>query len=67
MQVLLYNFFQDSDVSLSSWRVVLNFIPGVVSDGPKNTYLDTRHNVVCQEVGLLSEFDRLTLYLIIGV
>ncbi|KAK7688198.1 hypothetical protein QCA50_008568 [Cerrena zonata] len=42
--VLLYNFFKDSDVSLSHWRIVLKLFPD---------NLDSRHAVVCRELKFL--------------
>ena len=45
LQVLIYNFFNDSNVKASYWRVVLN----IISDH-SSKILELRHNIVCQEV-----------------
>lgn len=50
-KVLLYNFFEDSSVDVSQWRVVLN----VLDDSQKEVlspphFDETRHAGVCSEV-----------------
>ncbi|KAF7340238.1 UvrD-like helicase ATP-binding domain-containing protein [Mycena venus] len=48
--VLLYNFFEDSGVTESQWRVVLN----VIDNGPPAPSLDNmRHASVCSELKFL--------------
>ncbi|KAH9921295.1 uncharacterized protein B0H18DRAFT_880310 [Fomitopsis serialis] len=52
--VLLYNFFADSTVDLSQWRVVLNALPqgsGEALRAPR--FDDSRHNGVCRELKIL--------------
>ncbi len=46
-QVLLYDFFEDSSVELSRWRVVLN----ALDDQPAPD-VEARHVSVCAEVCL---------------
>ena len=56
MQVLLYNFFEDSAVNISRWRVLLNHAEGEV-DGkqlakvhaPSFERDDSRFSGVCSE------------------
>lgn len=51
MKVLLYNFFEDSPVDLSQWRVILNALPEVEKNSqPAPRFDDARHNGVCREV-----------------
>ncbi|KAJ7237474.1 hypothetical protein B0H12DRAFT_1238216 [Mycena haematopus] len=47
--VLLYNFFADSGVTETAWRVVLN----AIDNGPPAPALDTRHASVCTELKFL--------------
>ncbi|KAH8101589.1 hypothetical protein BXZ70DRAFT_104267, partial [Cristinia sonorae] len=47
--VLLYNFFEDSTVDLSQWRVVLNVLPGDARQINCPRFDDTRHSGVCRE------------------
>ncbi|KAI0079047.1 hypothetical protein K474DRAFT_723989 [Panus rudis PR-1116 ss-1] len=50
--VLLYNFFEDSTVDLSQWRVLLNMLPD--SKHLKCPRFDeTRHSGVCRELKFL--------------
>ncbi|TFY57544.1 hypothetical protein EVJ58_g6956 [Rhodofomes roseus] len=52
--VLLYNFFADSTVDLSQWRVVLNALPGGSSEALRAPrFEDSRHNGVCRELKTL--------------
>ncbi|OSX68101.1 hypothetical protein POSPLADRAFT_1128861 [Postia placenta MAD-698-R-SB12] len=52
--VLLYNFFADSTVDLSQWRVILNALPEGRNDKYKApTFDDTRHNGVCRDLKFL--------------
>lgn len=46
--MLLYNFFEDSTVDLSQWRVVLNSLPMKQVNCPR--FDETRHSGVCREV-----------------
>ena len=49
--MLLYNFFADSTVDLSQWRVVLNGLPEGSSEAQRAPrFDDSRHNGVCREV-----------------
>lgn len=49
LQVLLYNFFEDSTVDEARWRVVLNALPA--QKHLKCPQFDeTRHAGVCREV-----------------
>ena len=47
--MLLYNFFEDSKVEDSQWRVLLNNVPGCVA--PK--FDEGRHGGVCREARIL--------------
>ncbi|TCD62368.1 hypothetical protein EIP91_006977 [Steccherinum ochraceum] len=49
--VLLYNFFEDSTVDLSQWRVVLNALPTKEINCPR--FDDNRHSGVCRELKFL--------------
>ncbi|THG96062.1 hypothetical protein EW026_g5704 [Hermanssonia centrifuga] len=50
--VLLYNFFEDSTVDISQWRIVLNALPE--KDYVKcPRFDDARHNGVCRELKFL--------------
>ncbi|KAL4254519.1 hypothetical protein ABKN59_003247 [Abortiporus biennis] len=50
--VLLYNFFEDSTVDLSQWRVILNSIPPI--KGLRCPSFDeVRHSGVCRELKFL--------------
>ncbi|EJF58549.1 hypothetical protein DICSQDRAFT_172899 [Dichomitus squalens LYAD-421 SS1] len=52
--VLLYNFFEDSTVDLSQWRVVLNALPQEQRvDHPAPRFDDARHSGVCRELKFL--------------
>ncbi|OBZ79120.1 TPR and ankyrin repeat-containing protein 1 [Grifola frondosa] len=52
--VLLYNFFEDSTVDLSQWRVVLNALPErECGNHPAPRFDDTRHSGVCRELKFL--------------
>ncbi|KAM5542265.1 hypothetical protein V8D89_004138, partial [Ganoderma adspersum] len=44
--VLLYNFFEDSKVEYSQWRVLLNSVPGCEAPA----FDDGRHGGVCREL-----------------
>ncbi|KAM5542268.1 hypothetical protein V8D89_004141 [Ganoderma adspersum] len=44
--VLLYNFFEDSKVDYSQWRVLLNSVPGCEAPA----FDDGRHGGVCREL-----------------
>lgn len=46
-KVLLYDFFEDSTVELSRWRVVLNAL-----EGQSAPDVEARHVSVCAEVSL---------------
>ena len=49
LQVLLYDFFSDSTMSISQWRVVLNKLPG--DFGLKcPTFDEEKHRGICHEV-----------------
>ncbi|CAL1697343.1 unnamed protein product [Somion occarium] len=50
--VLLYNFFEDSTVDLSQWRVILNALPDV-NHSKCPQFDDTRHSGVCRELKFL--------------
>jgi len=50
-QVLLYNFFEDSVVDLSRWRIVLNGVEGEVH-APNFDRDEARYAGVCSEVGI---------------
>ena len=60
IQVLLYNFFEDSTVEVSQWRVILNAL-AEKKHLRCPTFDDTRHSGVCREVCsyLLYEFSKL--------
>lgn len=48
-QVLLWNFFEDSHMDVSQWRVVLNALPG--AQRVKCPQFDeSRHSGICREV-----------------
>ncbi|KII86508.1 hypothetical protein PLICRDRAFT_44106 [Plicaturopsis crispa FD-325 SS-3] len=52
--VLLYNFFQDSTVDLSQWRVVLNAVEASQRKStPAPRFSETRHAGVCSELKFL--------------
>ncbi|KAI0641201.1 hypothetical protein C8Q79DRAFT_992409 [Trametes meyenii] len=52
--VLLFNFFEDSTVDLSQWRVVLNALqPDQRADHPAPRFEDARHSGVCRELKFL--------------
>ncbi|KAI0757678.1 hypothetical protein C8Q80DRAFT_1134850 [Daedaleopsis nitida] len=52
--VLLYNFFEDSTVDLSQWRVVLNALPEQLrANHPAPRFDDARHSGVCRELKFL--------------
>ncbi|TFK88273.1 hypothetical protein K466DRAFT_598787 [Polyporus arcularius HHB13444] len=52
--VLLYNFFEDSTVDLSQWRVVLNALPqDSRANHPAPRFDDARHSGVCRELKFL--------------
>ncbi|EMD41416.1 hypothetical protein CERSUDRAFT_89982 [Gelatoporia subvermispora B] len=52
--VLLYNFFDDSTVDLSQWRVVLNALPAdEFAKYPAPRFDDSRHSGVCRELKFL--------------
>ncbi|KAI0716097.1 hypothetical protein C8T65DRAFT_606293 [Cerioporus squamosus] len=52
--VLLYNFFEDSTVDLSQWRVVLNALPQERrANHPAPRFDDARHSGVCRELKFL--------------
>ena len=59
VQVLLYNFFEDSVVDLSHWRIVLN---GVKGEQHAPNFDEARYAGVCSEVSALS-FDRRKLFI----
>lgn len=48
-QVFLYNFFHDSAIDASQWRVVLNGLPRE-SSCPAPQFDTTRHAALCPEV-----------------
>ncbi|PSS06635.1 hypothetical protein PHLCEN_2v3591 [Hermanssonia centrifuga] len=50
--VLLYNFFEDSKVDVSQWRVILNALPEEKQIKCPQ-FDDTRHNGVCRELKFL--------------
>lgn len=51
---LLYNFFEDSTVDVSQWRVVLNALQSASSSSPAvPRFNEMRHAGVCSEVCLL--------------
>lgn len=49
IQVLLYNFFEDSTVDLAQWRVILNILPGL-KNAKCPRFDENRHSGVCREV-----------------
>ena len=49
IQVLLYNFFEDSTADLSQWRVVLN-AAGRRASLSVPRFDDSRHAGICSEV-----------------
>ena len=50
-QVLLYNFFEDSTMDVSQWRVVLNALPPEErSNHPAPRFDDARHSGICRDV-----------------
>ncbi|KAI0369978.1 hypothetical protein BV20DRAFT_945276 [Pilatotrama ljubarskyi] len=52
--VLLFNFFEDSTVDLSQWRVVLNALPAEQrANHPAPRFDDARHSGVCRELKFL--------------
>ncbi|GBE78672.1 predicted protein [Sparassis crispa] len=52
--VLLYNFFQDSTVDLSQWRVILNAMPQDHREKlPAPRFDDARHSGICRELKFL--------------
>ena len=51
-QVLLYNFFEDSVVDLSRWRIVLNGVEGE-GHAPNFERDEARYAGVCSEVSIL--------------
>jgi superfamily I DNA/RNA helicase len=52
--VLLYNFFEDSTVDVSQWRVILNALEShQVYSVAAPTFNDTRHAGVCSELKFL--------------
>ncbi|KAH9919768.1 uncharacterized protein BXZ73DRAFT_104876 [Epithele typhae] len=52
--VLLYNFFEDSTVDLSQWRVVLNALPPESRvNHPAPRFDDVRHSGVCRDLKFL--------------
>lgn len=52
--VLLYNFFEDSTVDLSQWRVILNALDDSMKKRIKcPQFDDTRHSGVCRELKFL--------------
>ncbi|KAI0757675.1 hypothetical protein C8Q80DRAFT_1134839, partial [Daedaleopsis nitida] len=52
--VLLYNFFEDSTVDLSHWRVVLNAMPqDQRTNHPAPRFDEARHSGVCRELKFL--------------
>ena len=52
IQVLLYDFFEDSSVDVAQWRVVLNAINRAQRERiPAPTFDENRHAGVCAEVG----------------
>ncbi|KAH9172883.1 hypothetical protein EDB89DRAFT_1962838 [Lactarius sanguifluus] len=52
--VLLYNFFEDSTVDVSQWRVVLNAIDRAQREKiPAPTFDESRHAGVCSELKFL--------------
>lgn len=50
--VLLYNFFEDSTVDVSQWRVILNALTGK-KQIKCPTFDETRHSGVCRELKFL--------------
>ena len=48
LKVLLYNFFEDSTVGESQWRVIFNILPGENVNCPR--FDELRHGSVCREV-----------------
>ncbi|KAI0770957.1 hypothetical protein BD413DRAFT_613484 [Trametes elegans] len=52
--VLLFNFFEDSTVDLSQWRVVLNALPpNLRTNHPAPRFDESRHSGVCRELKFL--------------
>lgn len=52
-QVLLYNFFEDSKVDISQWRVILNDLQASTEMSVPAPKLDeTRHASICNEVSV---------------
>lgn len=49
--VLLYDFFTDSNVALSEWRVVLNAVEVEKRESlPAPRFDESRHALLCSEV-----------------
>jgi len=57
VQVLLYNFFEDSVADLSHWRIVLNGVEGE-QRAPNFERDEARYAGVCSEVSPLSFYRR---------
>ncbi|KZV61209.1 hypothetical protein PENSPDRAFT_693623 [Peniophora sp. CONT] len=52
--VMLFNFFEDSTVDVSAWRVVLNALNAQQREGePAPDFNDTKHAGVCSELKFL--------------
>ena len=63
--MLLYNFFEDSIVDLSRWRIVLNGIEGE-EHAPNFERDEARYAGVCSEVSILL-FDKGINFLLLSV
>ena len=54
LQVLLFNFFEDSSVDVSQWRVVLNGLSNLQADSiPAPVFDENKHAGVCLELKFL--------------
>jgi len=53
MQVLLYNFFEDSTANASQWRLVLRGMSNGACNVPVPDFDETKHASICTEVVFL--------------
>jgi hypothetical protein len=56
MKVLLYNFFQDSSMDFSQWRVLLNALTPSQRPARLPSFDETYHAGLCSEVIGLRSF-----------
>jgi len=52
-QVLLYNFFEDSDANANQWRLVMRGRSDGTYETPVPEFDETKHASICIEVLLL--------------